>query len=73
MKTSQSNQDYIQSNLPKGVTARFGKGTINDIQFSPDGSRLAVASSIGIWLYDMKTYQEVALHPIHLLCRLYFC
>ena len=65
MKTSQSTQDYTQSNLPDGARARFGKGAINDIQFSPDGNRLAVASSIGIWLYDMKTYQEVALLTGH--------
>jgi WD40 repeat protein len=54
-------QDYRQLSLPAGATMRIGKGRINDIQYSPDGTRLAVASSIGIWLYDTATYQEVAL------------
>ncbi len=32
--------------------AQFGRGWINDLVWSPDGSLLAVASSAGIWLYD---------------------
>ena len=40
---------------------RLGKGEIHEIQYSPDGTRLAVASRIGIWLYDTTTYQAVAL------------
>ena len=47
--------DYTQWNLPEGAKARLGKGAINDIQFSPDGTRLAVGSSIGIWIYDVQT------------------
>ncbi len=31
---------------------RFGKG---GAAFSPDSTRLAVASSIGIWIYDVQT------------------
>ena len=44
-------QDYTQWHLPEGAKARLGKGSISDIQYSPDGTRLAVASSLGIWLY----------------------
>lgn len=54
-------QDYTQWRLPEGAKARFGKGMARDIAYSPDGSRFAVASSIGIWLYDATTYQEVNL------------
>ena len=54
-------QDSSQWSLPDGAEARIGKGTIEKIQYLPDGMRLAVASSIGIWLYDTATYQEVAL------------
>ena len=43
--------------MPDGAIARFGKGTIGDIAYSPDGSRLAVGGSIGIWLYDTVTLQ----------------
>ena len=51
-------QDYTQWSLPEGAKARLGKGSINDIKYSPDGTRLAVASSIGIWLYDAATHRE---------------
>ena len=54
-------QDYMHWGLPEGAKARLGKGTINDIAYSPDGTRLAVAGSIGIWLYDTATFQEGAL------------
>ena len=52
---------YAQWRLPAGATARLGKGEITDIKFSPDGSRFAVATSIGIWLYDAQTGTELAL------------
>ena len=59
-------QDYTQWSLPEGVRARLGKGQMSgDIAYSPDGTRLAVASSIGIWLYDTETHQEVALLTGH--------
>ena len=58
-------QDSRQSSLPEGAKVRFGKGRINEIRYSPDGTRLAVASTIGIWLYDTGTYQEVALLTGH--------
>ena len=58
-------QDSPQWHLPEGASARLGKGTIRDIAYSPDGSRLAVAGGIGIWLYDTATFQEVALLTGH--------
>ncbi len=51
-------QEYTQWELPDGAIARLGKGRINDMQYSPDGSMLAVATTIGIWIYDTETYQE---------------
>ncbi len=59
-------QDFPQWGLPKGAQARLGKGIIREIQYSPDGTRLAVASSIGIWLYDTATHQEIALLTRHM-------
>ena len=52
--------------LPEGAKARLGKGyrTGNSI-FSKDGTRFAVASSIGLWIYDVHTGEEVALLPGH--------
>ena len=58
-------QDSPQWHLPDGAKMRFGKGWISEIAYSPDGTRLAVASGIGIWLYDTATYQEVALLTGH--------
>ena len=54
-------QDYTQWHLPEGAIARLGKGGINEIAYSPDGNRLAVATRIGIWLYNTHTGAEVAL------------
>ena len=56
-----SNTEYTQWELPKGAKARLGKGAINDIKFSPDGARFAVATTIGVWMYDAKTGAEISL------------
>ena len=61
MKKNQSSQDSTQWNLPEGAKVRLGKGGINDIKFSPDGTLLAVASSIGVWIYDAYTGEELNL------------
>ena len=53
--------DTTRMSLPEGAIARLGKGILNEIAYSPDGKYLAVAASIGVWIYDMETYQEVAL------------
>ena len=58
-------EDYTQYDLPQGAKARLGKGVINDIQLSSDNTRLAVASSIGVWLYDLHTGSETALITGH--------
>jgi len=53
--------DYTKWHLPKEAKARFGKGGINALQFSPDGTQIAVGSNIGVWLYDLKTGKEIAM------------
>ena len=57
-KSEETDKDYSQWQLPKAAKARFGKGGINAIQFSPDGTQLAVGTDIGVWLYDMETGEE---------------
>ena len=54
-------QDYTQIGLPEGATARLGKGGINIIRFSPDGTKLAVGTHVGLWLYDVPDAKETAL------------
>ncbi|MXV77511.1 PQQ-binding-like beta-propeller repeat protein [Candidatus Poribacteria bacterium] len=58
-------EDYTQIGLPEGAKARLGKGIIYDIQLSHDGTKLAIASSIGVWLYDVNTRRETALISAH--------
>ena len=58
-------QDSSQWRLPEGAIARLGKGGVNDIKYSPDKTRLAVASSIGTWLYDANTGEELGLLTGH--------
>lgn len=55
--------DYTQWELPEKAKRRLGKGWINAIQFSPDGTQLAVGGGIGVWLYDVNTGQEISLFP----------
>ena len=58
-------QDTNPFNLPEGAIARLYKGALGRgdraVAYSPDGTRLAVASSLGIWLYDAHTGAETAL------------
>lgn len=54
-------QDYTQRNLPEEAKARIGKGSINDIDVSPDGSQIAVGCSSGAWIYDANTGAEIDL------------
>ena len=57
--------DYRTWHLPDGVIARLGKGAIGEsdraVAFSPDGQCLAVASGIGVWLYEVATSRLLAL------------
>ena len=54
-------QDYTTLGLPEGAKARLGKGKINEIKYSPDSTRLAVVSTVGIWIYDAQTGEELEL------------
>ena len=60
-----SAQILSQKHLPEGAMARIGKGLANDVKYSPDGTQIAVASQIGIWIYDAQTYQEIDLFTEH--------
>ena len=62
-------QDNNPFNLPEGALARLGKGRLGGgdrtVVYSPDGTRLAVATDVGIWLYEARTGTEVALLKGH--------
>ena len=58
-------QDIMQRYLPEKAKARFGKGYPFDFEYSPDGTKLAVGSTIGIWIYDIRTGEELDLLTGH--------
>ena len=47
--------------LPPGAVARFEKGGISDVAVSPDENLIAIASRLGVWLYDAHTKDFVSL------------
>ena len=59
--------DFLTWHLPAGAF-RLGKGVLGEgdraVAFSPDGQRLAVASGIGVWLYEVATSRAQALLPM---------
>ena len=59
--------DTSEWSLPEGAQTRLGNGWINGVTYSSDldGTLLAVASSIGIWLYDADTGEEQAFLTGH--------
>ncbi len=57
--------DDTQLELPKGAIARYGKGRINDIKYSPDNSLLAISTTIGIWLQEVNSGEVLALLKGH--------
>ncbi|RKU30757.1 hypothetical protein C6497_03500 [Candidatus Poribacteria bacterium] len=59
-------KDIKDFSLPDHAVARLGKGIINDFKHSPDGKHFAVASSIGIWVYETTNYKVVSLLTGHL-------
>ena len=58
-------EDYTRWNLPEGALARLGKGPIQKVAHSSDGTRLAVGNRIGIWIYNADTGEELALLTGH--------
>ena len=60
--------DTSEWSLPEGAQTRLGNGWINGVgtySADPDGKLFAVASSIGIWIYDADTAEEQALLTGH--------
>ena len=45
--------------------ASLGRGTITALAVSPNGATLAIAGSLGVWLYEMETMQTLWLLEGH--------
>ncbi len=59
--------DYRTWHLPKAATVRLGQGALGRgdraVALSADGRCLAVASGIGVWLYEVAASRALALLP----------
>ena len=59
--------DYRTWHLPRAATVRLGKGALGEsdraVALSADGRCLAVASALGVWLYEAATSRALALLP----------
>ena len=55
------NTDVTTWELPDEAIARLGRGIIRDMEPSPDGKFLVMATTIGVWWYELATMQPVAL------------
>ncbi len=59
--------DYRMWHLPGAATVRLGKGAMGEsdraVALSSDGRCLALASAIGVWLYEVSTSRALALLP----------
>ena len=58
---SQTNSDVTTWELPNGAIARLGQGIIFDMAFSLDNASLAVATRVGVWMFELNTMQPVTL------------
>ncbi len=58
-------ESSTQIGLSEGAIARLGKSEISKIAYSPDGTRLAVGSLIGVWIYDIETDKALNLFPMY--------
>ncbi len=60
-QSTQTNSDVTTWELPDGAIARLGQGIITDMAFSSDNASLAVATRVGVWMYELETMQPIAL------------
>lgn len=58
-------QDASQWHLPQGAIVRLGKGEMSELVYSPDGNFLAIASGIGVWVYNAQNGKELFLLTGH--------
>ena len=64
MLTKTSLQNYPEENLislPPEAMARFGRGGVSATAVSPDANMIAVASRIGVWIYNVNTEEFIRL------------
>jgi WD40 repeat protein len=46
------------------LLGRWGKGTVLEAAYSPDGQRLVLATPLGVYFYDALTAEQQAYYPV---------
>ena len=64
-ESEETDKDYSQWQLPESAKFRLGKSNLHDIKYTPDGNRIAVATGIGIWIYEAQTGKQLTLLTGH--------
>ena len=63
--------NYPTWHLPEAAIIRLARGRVGHshraVAYSPDGKIFAVASGVGLWLYDAVTLDELSLLPMELV------
>lgn len=57
--TTSPTSTAVNPNGNVDVIPRNGKGKITRIKFSPDGSKIGIATTIGIYVYSSTTFEEL--------------
>lgn len=57
-------KNSTRSDLPANAKARFGRGTITDIAYSPDGMHIAIGSYVGAWIYHVQRGEVLAFPTV---------
>lgn len=50
--------------IPTGARARLGKGAIRDMEVSPDGESLAIATDVAVYLVDRDKDSQKWIYPV---------
>ena len=58
---SPEDTDVTTWELPEGAIGRLGQGALLGVEYSSDGTYLAVATKMGFWIYDTATMTPRAL------------
>ena len=58
-------QTILNGSFLKVLNFDSEKSKLHDIKYTPDGNRIAVATDIGIWIYEAQTGKELALLTGH--------
>ena len=58
-------QGLEQMSLPDSAKARIGNGRAIKVVYFPNGNRIAITCSIGIWIYDLQTEETIDLLTGH--------